>query len=131
MITDSNDDRLDYSVVIPVFNNEGSLSSTFESLRTAVIDRNKKYRGEIVFVDDGSVDRSLEELGEISREFPDNVRVIEFTRNFGQTAAIQAGLDHARGECAVVISADGQEQAERCDRAVQGQWSGMLPNASG
>jgi glycosyltransferase involved in cell wall biosynthesis len=99
----------DYSIVIPVYFNEGSLASTLQDLRSQVIERNPGRRGEVVFVDDGSGDGSLAELLRLQRDYPALVRVIKLTRNFGQVNALLAGFAQARGRCVVFLSADGQD----------------------
>ena len=63
----------------------------------------------MIFVDDGSGDDSYQRLVEVQRLAPDRVRVVKLTRNFGQTAAILAGLRESRGDCCVVMSADLQD----------------------
>ena len=74
------------------------------------------YGLELVFVDDGSRDRSFAVLSDFAARYPETVRVVKLARNFGQTPAIQAGLRHARGDCVGVISADMQEPCELfCD----------------
>jgi polyisoprenyl-phosphate glycosyltransferase len=103
---------VDYSIVIPVYYNEGELKPTFEAIAREVIARNPELVGEVVFVDDGSGDGSLAELLELHAEHPEIVRVIKLTRNFGQPSARLAGLTHARGRCALSMSADGQDPAE-------------------
>jgi len=103
------DSDLDYSIVIPVYFNEGSLRQTMRLLAEEVLGCNPGRRGEVVFVDDGSGDGSLEVLTELRQRNPDLIRVIKLARNFGQLNAIIAGLAHARGECAVVMAADGQD----------------------
>jgi glycosyltransferase involved in cell wall biosynthesis len=100
---------LDYSIVIPVYYNEGMLETTFEALKETVIDRNQNLCGEVVFVDDGSGDGSLDELLRIRDQFPDLVTIIKLTRNFGQVSAINAGFRNASGRCVIAISADGQD----------------------
>lgn len=100
---------LDYSIVIPVYFNEGSLKQTMESIKREVIGQNPQYTGEVIFVDDGSGDNSLEELLRIRQENPETVKVIKLTRNFGQTNALLAGFSHAKGKCIIAISADGQD----------------------
>jgi dolichol-phosphate mannosyltransferase len=83
-----------------------------QSLSTDVLAANPNYRGEIVFVDDGSGDGSLAELRQIQKEFPAEVTIIKLTRNFGQGGALMAGYNHTRGRCIVTMSADGQEPPE-------------------
>jgi polyisoprenyl-phosphate glycosyltransferase len=99
------------SVVVPVFQNEANLRETVPrllGLRGLLSD----YALELVFVDDGSRDRSLSILREFSRRHPEVIRIVKLTRNFGQTPAIQAGLSKARGDCVGIISADLQEPWE-------------------
>jgi dolichol-phosphate mannosyltransferase len=72
-------------------------------------DRLSDYGLELVFVDDGSRDRSLEILTDFAKRHPGTVKVVKLSRNFGQTPAIQAGLRHATGDCVGIISADLQE----------------------
>jgi len=103
---------LDYSIVIPVYYNEGCLTPLMQSLTTEVLQRNPNYRGEIIFVDDGSKDGSLEELRQIQNDFSATVTIIKLTRNFGQASALLAGYGHARGRCVITMSADGQEPPE-------------------
>lgn len=104
--------NIDYSIVIPVYYNEGCLIPLMRSLTTAVFEVNPNYSGEIIFVDDGSGDGSLQELQQIRKEFPYVVRIIKLTRNFGQNGALLAGYDHAKGDCVITMSADGQEPPE-------------------
>lgn len=104
--------NIDYSIVIPVYYNEGSLTPLMESLKTVVFDGNPQYRGEVIFVDDGSGDGSLAELREIQRRFPSIVTIIKLTRNFGQNSASLAGYEHSRGRCVISMSADGQDPTE-------------------
>jgi dolichol-phosphate mannosyltransferase len=101
--------RFDYSIVVPVYCNEGCLAPLFRSLSAEVLRANPERAGEIIFVDDGSEDGSLAELQRIRGESPSNVTIIKLTRNFGQGNALIAGYEQARGDCVVTISADGQE----------------------
>lgn len=100
----------DYSIVIPVYFNQGSLKNAAERIFREVFDAYPAKRGEIVFVDDGSGDGSLAELEEIFREYPDRVRILKLSRNFGQVNAWWCGLKNTPGPV-VVISADGQDPA--------------------
>ena len=88
------------SVVIPVFNERDNLAPLQQALREALAGR----QAELIFVDDGSTDGSREELEGLAAEA--GVRVVELRRNFGQTAAIAAGIDHAAGDVIVLIDAD-------------------------
>lgn len=98
----------DYSIVIPVYFNEGSLFSVFESIDSEVFAKNPTLTHEIVFVDDGSGDQSYSRLLELRRKHPSVVRVIKLTRNFGQPSARLAGLAFARGRCVISTAADEQ-----------------------
>ena len=101
--------QCDFSLVIPVYSNEGCLIPLTDSIMREVVQRYPSRTCEIIFVDDGSRDKSLDELLEIRARFPDIVKIIKFSRNFGQNSAIIAGLNHACGKCVIVTSADGQD----------------------
>ena len=92
------------SVVIPVFNEEGNLKPLHQALSEAL----EGWLYELVYVDDGSVDSSRAELEQLAAEDDEHVVLVELRRNFGQTAAIAAGIDHASGEVIVMIDADMQ-----------------------
>ncbi len=102
--------RLDLSVVIPLYNEVESLPHLYAALRDALDAMQRSY--EILLVDDGSTDGTLEALRQIAAQDP-RVKVIRFRRNFGQTAAMAAGFDHARG--GVVIPMDGDLQNDPGD----------------
>ena len=104
--------EIDCSIIIPVYFNEGSLAPTLASIKSQVIARNPGRSFEVVFVDDGSGDRSLVEILRLREDNPELVRVVQFTRNFGQLAAVTAGFAIARGKCVLPISADGQDPVE-------------------
>jgi glycosyltransferase involved in cell wall biosynthesis len=90
------------SIVAPVYNEKENLDPLHRSLTDAL----NELSYELVFVDDGSTDGSLDELLKLVEQDTDHVRVIELRRNFGQTAAIAAGIDHAHGDVIVLIDAD-------------------------
>lgn len=102
-------EQIHYSIVIPVYYNEGCLLPTMKSLKEEVIDRNPDYGCEIIFVDDGSGDDSFEELLQIRQQHAGIVKIIKLTRNFGQQNAVLAGWSHVRGSCVITMSADGQD----------------------
>lgn len=98
-----------YSIVIPVYNEEKVISETYQRLKKVMDSIGDEY--ELVFVDDGSRDRSavlIEELCTADRR----VRLLSFSRNFGHQVAITAGMDYAAGEAVVVIDADLQDPPE-------------------
>jgi glycosyltransferase involved in cell wall biosynthesis len=97
---------LDVSIVLPIYNEEESLLSVIPELSGVLQKLDKSY--EIVAVDDGSQDNSVHTLRELQNQEP-NLRIIQFRRNFGQTAAFQAGFDHARGAVIITMDADGQQ----------------------
>lgn len=94
------------SVVIPVFNEEESLDLLFAALYDAL--EELPFDWQIVFVDDGSDDGSLSILEKYAVADTGHIVVVAFRRNFGQTAAIAAGIDHAEGEIIVLMDADMQ-----------------------
>jgi glycosyltransferase involved in cell wall biosynthesis len=89
--------------VVPVLNEEESLPLLHEALTEVLSESGLRY--EIVVVDDGSTDRSLEILREIQAQ-DEHLRVVCFRRNYGQTAAFAAGFDRAQGETVITIDAD-------------------------
>jgi glycosyltransferase involved in cell wall biosynthesis len=92
------------SLIVPVYNEEENLPLLFDALLAALEPLARPW--EVIFVDDGSRDKSAAVLESLYKRDPLHVRVIEFRRNFGQTAAIAAGLDHARGEVIILLDAD-------------------------
>jgi glycosyltransferase involved in cell wall biosynthesis len=97
------------SIVIPIFEEEDNLPVLHERLTAASQDWNEDY--EIVFVDDGSRDRSLAVMKELGRSDP-HVRVVKLSRNFGHQPAISAGIYHARGDGVIVMDGDLQDPPE-------------------
>ena len=104
--------KVDYSIIIPVYYNEGSIEKTFNALYEKVISANKDLTCELIFIDDGSKDNSFNEILKLKETHPDLVKIIKFTRNFGQVSAIAAGYQYAEGECLINISADLQDPPE-------------------
>ncbi|HYH44170.1 MAG TPA: glycosyltransferase family 2 protein [Thermoanaerobaculia bacterium] len=101
---------MDFSVVVPLYNEEESVDLLHQEIRRAAADLSDDY--EILFVDDGSSDSTLAHLRAICQRDPHS-KVLRFRRNYGQTAALQAGFDHARGR--VVITMDGDLQNDPAD----------------
>src|SRR5262252_7899541 len=86
-----------FSIVVPVYNNEANIPDTVAQLAALAKDL-PAYRLELVFVDDGSADHSHALLQAEHERRPDLITVVKLTRNFGQTPAVQAGLQHATGD---------------------------------
>ena len=98
---------IDYSIVVPVYCNEGCLFPLMTELQAAM--KGVPYKGEIIFVDDGSMDKSFAELQLLRAQHPGLVTLVKLTRNFGQANALLAGYQYATGQCVITMSADGQE----------------------
>ncbi|MHB8172915.1 MAG: glycosyltransferase family 2 protein [Nitrospirota bacterium] len=98
---------MDISIVIPLYNEEESLPDLHRRLGDVLSGTGKSY--EIIFVDDGSTDRSLEVLERLGREDHSHVSVCSFRRNCGKSAALAAGFERARGEYVVTMDADLQD----------------------
>jgi polyisoprenyl-phosphate glycosyltransferase len=100
-----------FSIIIPVYFNELNLPDTIPRLLelTHIL---RDYVLELIFVDDGSGDRSLDILLMFQSQHPEIIKVIRLTRNFGSMAAIQAGLAIASGNCVGMITADLQDPPE-------------------
>lgn len=101
---------MDLSLVIPVYNEEDNLPALFDAIDRAM--KAARQSWEVIFVDDGSTDASLDILRGLAEKQPEHVRVIVFRRNFGQTAAIAAGLDYSVGDIIVLLDADLQNDPE-------------------
>jgi len=97
------------SVVIPAYNEEKNISILHQRLTNVLSSMPVEY--EIIFVNDGSTDKSLERIKEISSK-DGKVYYISFTRNFGHEAASTAGLDAAHGDCVILMDADLQDPPE-------------------
>ena len=106
-------DSLQVSVVIPVFNEELVLHEFYPRLKKEAENWDKSY--ELLFVDDGSTDNSFELICKW-KKVDSNIRVIKFTRNFGQQAAVLAGFRQSRGDIVVQIDSDLQNPPEEIKR---------------
>jgi glycosyltransferase involved in cell wall biosynthesis len=95
------------SVIIPLLNEADNLCALHERLTASLASTGRSY--EILFVDDGSDDASPDILQDLFRRDAAHVRVLQFRRNFGKTAALSAGFGHARGEVIITMDADLQD----------------------
>lgn len=105
------DSAVQVSVVIPIYNEMQSVPLLHKALHDAL--GTYPVNWEVVFVDDGSRDGSLQALEIIAGQDPDHTRVVALRRNFGQTAAISAGIDYAEGD--IIVLMDGDLQNDPAD----------------
>ncbi len=108
--------RPDVSVIVPVYNEEESLPPLWEALRSALDRFGRPW--EVIFCDDGSKDRSPELLRALAAT-DGRIKVVLFRRNFGQSAAMAAGFDHASGKILVPIDADLQNDPDDIGRLIE------------
>ncbi len=109
------------SIVAPVFNEQEALPHFFEALNRVLCRIGQPY--EIIVVNDGSRDRTAE-LAKDFASTDDRIKVVNFSRNFGQQAAMTAGLDCARGDVVVVMDADLQDPPELLDQMLDKYYEG-------
>lgn len=98
------------TIVVPFYNEEENIELLYNGLSNVLKNLNRQYN--IIFVDDGSTDNTFNNMMKV-REKDKNVKIIKFRKNFGQTAALKAGFDHAEGN--IVISMDGDLQNDPAD----------------
>jgi len=94
---------LKLSVIIPVHNEEDSIRVLYQELIDALENLDQGF--ELIFIDDGSTDQSFNVLSKLHKDDA-RVIVVSFRRNFGQTAALSAGFDYARGDIIITLDAD-------------------------
>lgn len=100
------------SIIIPAYNEEESLPFLIKKLEEVMSQEDlKKYQFEILFINDGSKDKTLDLIKEY-RKNDERISYIDFSRNFGQEIAMAAGIDYATGDCAIFMDADLQDPPE-------------------
>ncbi len=109
-------EKLDLSVVIPVYNEKESLPELYRQLLEAL--EPPGYRFELIFVDDGSRDGSVEILEELARQ-DERVRVIQFQKNYGKSAALSVGFETAVGDFVATLDADLQDDPHEIPALIQ------------
>lgn len=109
-------EKIDISVVSPVYNEEENVEELYNELVSALSKTGKIF--EIIFVDDGSTDSTFEKLKKI-RERDKRVKIIRFRRNFGQTPALSAGFDYSMGEIVITIDADLQNDPSDIEKLLE------------
>ena len=104
------------SIVVPVFNEEDSLPELYHRISTVM--HQVRLSFELIFVDDGSTDQSLDIMVELS-EKDKNVKIIQLSRNFGHQSAIIAGIDYAQGEAVIMMDSDLQHPPELIEKLIE------------
>lgn len=96
------------SYIFPIYNEEGNIDLLFKTMQEVIKKKTNNYNFEFIFINDGSRDNSLALLKNIQKKFP-NVKVINFSRNFGHQLAVTAGLDYAKGDAVIIMDSDMQD----------------------
>lgn len=98
------------SVIIPMYNEELVIEECYKRLKENIT-KLKKYDYELIFINDGSKDKTLEKIKELAKQ-DTNLKIVSFSRNFGHQAAVTAGLKEVTGDAIVIIDADLQDPPE-------------------
>lgn len=106
------------SFIFPVYNNSASLNILYTQVKDVVSDLSKKYKYEFIFVNDGSIDNSIDVLRKLAKNDP-SVKVLNLSRNFGHQAAVSAGLDYVTGDATIIMDADLQDPPAVCALLVE------------
>lgn len=101
--------EIDITIVCPCFNEQSVLDLFFEKIQSVLNQTGKSY--EIIFINDGSTDQTLQKLLDLKSNRP-NIRILNFSRNFGKEAALSAGLAYSAGNVVIPIDADMQDPPE-------------------
>ncbi|MEA3504168.1 MAG: glycosyltransferase family 2 protein [Bacteroidota bacterium] len=109
--------EVDYSVVVPVYNSEATLEELFKRTQSVFTSLKKSF--EIIFVDDGGKDGSWEILQSLKKDFPDVVKAIKLTKNYGQHNAVLCGLSFCKGQQIITIDDDLQNPPEEIKKLIQ------------
>jgi glycosyltransferase involved in cell wall biosynthesis len=99
------------SYILPIYNEEGNIDLFYKELCAALKPSSDKYNYELIFINDGSKDTSLEKLAALAKK-DKRVALLNFSRNFGHQAAITAGLDYADGDAVIIMDTDLQDPPE-------------------
>ncbi len=107
---ESSESQMDVSIVVPLYNEEDNVQPLYREIAEVMDAQTLRY--EVIFIDDGSRDQTVARLREVAHSDP-RVTLLEFTKNFGQTASTAAGIDQARGN--VIVPMDGDMQNDPHD----------------
>lgn len=109
--------HVEISVVVPTYNEEGNIEVLYHQVKD-VLEKNGLSAFEIIYVNDGSVDASLEKVKQLSN-LDSRVKYIHFSRNFGHQNALKAGLDHSVGQAVISMDADLQHPPALISEMIQ------------
>lgn len=115
---------MDFSVIVPVYNNQATLKRVYKNITACF--SSFQYTYEIVFIDDGSTDLSFEELLALKEE-DNRVAIVRLQQNYNQSIAVLTGFEHASGKYIVTISADLQEEENLIHKLIL--FTQQYPNA--
>ncbi|MDR3651689.1 MAG: glycosyltransferase family 2 protein [Paludibacter sp.] len=101
---------MDISVIVPLFNEEESLPTLFEWIERVMAEN--KYSFEVIFVNDGSTDKSWEVIENLQKKSPNNVKGIKFRHNYGKSPALYCGFNAAKGDVVITMDADLQDSPD-------------------
>ena len=105
------------SIVVPCYNEERNIESTFKTLSGVM--EHVDYNYEIIFVDNGGTDGQLELMKKLHAKYPDTVRVVSLSRNFGYQMSLSAGLEFASGDAVIMVDADLQDPPDLIKQFVE------------
>ena len=111
------------SILVPCYNEEENIALFWREVTHVFKEKLSAYELELLYVDDGSRDRTLEEIKKLAQE-DERVRYLSFSRNFGKEAALYAGLEHASGDYVAVMDVDLQDPPALLPQMVQELESG-------
>ncbi len=106
------------SILIPAYNEEKSLPSLYEALRNLMDSMKEQYQWEVLFVNDGSKDHTLEMIVQL-RQHDNRINYVNLSRNFGKENAMLAGFDYVTGDCMVIMDADLQDPPQLIPRMLE------------
>ena len=102
---------MDISVVIPLYNEDESIPELYAWIARVMKEHHFTY--EVIFINDGSTDRSWEIISELHKQQPDVVKGIKFRRNYGKSPALYCGFEQAQGDVVITMDADLQDSRKR------------------
>ncbi len=120
------------TIQIPVYFNQGSILLTYQLIKHHIIDYYKDLSFETIFIEDGSKDGSYSEILEVKKNYSDQeIKIVQFTRNFGQNAGFYAGLRYSNSDAMMTVSADLQEPPELLRQLIESLVAGEAPIIAG